>query len=112
MSESTSDIDFGMPRTASAFLPIVLLGVSIALVFIFQISLLLPQRTALQQSLVQNENPVQQSKQLQAAVQRLVMDVYNAAPDDKDAQAIIANLAKQGIQVNPAAAPAASPAAK
>jgi hypothetical protein len=76
--------------------------------------MLLTQRTFLQQALVQNEQGVQQSKQVQTSLQRLVMDLVNSASDDKDAQAIIA---KYGIQVSgtapaSAARPLASPASK
>ena len=110
MNESTSDLEFEQARSMSAFLPLALLGASLALVLAFQVSVILPQKGLLQQALTQNEQSVQQSKQVQAGLQRLVMDVVNAATDDKDAQAIIA---KYGIQVSGSApAPAASPASK
>ena len=114
MNDSTSDFDLESSRSMSAFLPLALLGVTLAMVLVFQVSILLPQRTLLQQALTQNEVGVQQSKQVQAGLQRLVMDLVNSAADDKDAQAIIA---KYGIQVtgNPAAAaasPKESPASK
>ena len=95
------------------FLPLVLLEISLALVLIFQVSVLKPQRDLLQQVIKQNEKGVEQSLQVQTALQKLVVDLLAAAKDDKDAQAIIA---KYGIQVsstNPAAAtaaPAATPA--
>ncbi|MEI8233246.1 MAG: hypothetical protein WCH57_01020 [Verrucomicrobiota bacterium] len=106
-----ADFESEPAQQMSAFLPLALLGVSFALLLVFQVSVLLPQRTFLQQVLTQNEQGVQQSKQVQASLQRLVMDVVTAASDDKDAQSIIA---KYGIQVSgPSpipAAPAASPA--
>ncbi|MDD5351170.1 MAG: hypothetical protein PHQ12_13245 [Chthoniobacteraceae bacterium] len=112
MNSSTPDLDYQPSQPMSGFLPITLLGVSLALVLIFQISMLLPQRDALRQALVQSEKPVEQSKLVQAALQRLVTDVYTAAPDDKDAQAIIAKygIRMDGTAANAAAAPAASPA--
>jgi len=113
MNESTPDFEFESSQSMSAFLPLALLGVSLAIVLIFQVSVLLPQRTLLQQALTQSEQGVEQSKQVQAGLQRLVMDLVNSSADDKDAQAIIA---KYGIQVTggaaPAPAPAASPASK
>jgi hypothetical protein len=113
-----SNFEFEPAQPMGTFLPLTLLGVSLALVLAFQVSVLMPQRNLLQQALTQNEQGVQQSKQVQAGLQRMVMDIVTAAADDKDAQAIIA---KYGIQVSgsspipatsPATSPAASPASK
>ena len=110
MNESTPENHAGSTESLSAFLPLTLLGVSFALLLLFQISMLLPQRALLHRVIMQSEQGVQQSKQVQSGLQMLIMDLVTAAKDDKDAQAIIA---KYGIQVsgtNPV--PAASPAAK
>ena len=93
----------------SSFLPLLLLACSFVLILIFQVSQLLPQRSLLQNALVQNTQGVQQSKQVQAGLQKLVMDLAAAAAEDKDAQAI---MTKYGIQVSGSPAPAASPAQK
>ena len=79
-----------------AFLPLLLVGVSLALVLIFQVSMLLPQRDLLQKIIEQNKKGVEQSLQVQTSLQKLVTDLLAAASDDKDAQAIIT---KYGIQV-------------
>ena len=93
-----------------SFLPLLLLGMGFALVLIFQVSVLLPQRGLLQKIIEQNKKGVEQSKQVQAGLQKLVMDLIAASPDDKDAQAIIT---KYGIQVSGTSpVPAAKPTAK
>jgi hypothetical protein len=95
-------------ESKGAFLPVLLLEISFALILMFQIAILLPQRDLLQKVIKQNEKGVEQSTQVQGALQKLVVDLVGASADDKDAQAIIA---KYGIQVSGApAAPAASPA--
>jgi len=105
MNESTPENNVGAPESLSAFLPLTLLGLSFALLLIFQVSLLVPQRSLLNKAITQNKQGVQQSQQVQAGLQTLVMDLVGAAKDDKDAQAIIA---KYGIQVSgTSAAPAA-----
>ena len=110
MNEITPENDSESPESKGAFLPLLLLGVSFALVLIFQVSVLLPQRSMLQTVIQQNEKGVEQSKQVQAGLQKLVLDLIAAAPEDKDAQAIIT---KFGIQVSGTSPiPAASPAAK
>jgi len=110
MNELTPENNFESPESKGAFLPLLLLGISFALVLIFQISVLLPQRDLLQKVIKQNEKGVEQSRQVQAGLQKLVMDLIAAAPDDKDAQAIIT---KFGIQVSGTSpVPAASPSAK
>lgn len=97
-------------QNMSAFLPLTLLAISFIVLLAFQVSIMLPQRSLLQKAIAQSEQAVAQSKQTQAGLQKLVMDLVAAAPEDKDAQAIIT---KYGIQVSgtspvPAASPAAS----
>ena len=79
-----------------AFLPLVLVAISLALILIFQVSMQLPQRDLLRKFIQQNGKGVEQSLQVQASLQKLVTDLFAAASDDKDAQAIIA---KYGIQM-------------
>jgi len=107
MNESTEN-HAGSSECSSAFLPLLLLGVSFALILIFQVSILLPQRSLLNNVIKQSEQGVQQSKQVQSGLQTLVLDLIGAAKDDKDAQAIIT---KYGIQVS-GTSPVAAPAAK
>ena len=108
MNELTPEDDFQSLEPKGTFLPLLLLGISFALVLIFLVSVPLPQRGLLQKVIKQNEKGVEQSKQVQTGLQKLVMDLIAAAPDDKDAQAIIT---KFGIQVSGTSpVPAASPA--
>lgn len=114
MNEMNPQENFESTATKGAFLPLLLLGVSFALILIFQVSVMLPQRGALQKVVEHNTKGVEQSKQVQSGLQKLVMDLIAAAADDKDAQAIIT---KYGIQVSgsspvPAGSPTASPSAK
>ncbi|XHR30228.1 MAG: hypothetical protein ACFUZC_06640 [Chthoniobacteraceae bacterium] len=104
------DLDYIPAQEMSPFLPITLLAVCLLLTSIFQLSLMLPQRSQLQRVIAQNEQGVGQSQQVQQGLQRLVEGLVGIAKDDKDAQAIIA---KHNIRVNnqaPNQAPAASPA--
>lgn len=92
----------------SAFLPLVLLGVSIALILVFQLTILFPQRSALQTSVTQNEQAVQQSREIQAGLIRIAEQFNAVAPEETRAV-----LNKRGIQVSggvpTVTAPAASP---
>lgn len=92
-------------QQTSAFLPIVLLGISVLLFNLFQLSMLMPQRTQLQRIISQNEQAVAQSREVQGKLQKIVEDLVNISKDNKDAQAIIT---KYNISVRPnGAAPAA-----
>jgi len=105
------DLDYTPAQEMSPFLPITLLAVCLLLTSIFQLSLMLPQRSQLQRAIAQNEQGVGQSQQVQQGLQRLVEGLVGLAKEDnKDAQAIIA---KHNIRINnqaPDQAPAASPA--
>jgi len=98
-------------ESMSAFLPLTLLGISFLLLLLFQISLLVPQRAFLQKVIAANGQRVEQSKQVQTNLQKLVMDLVETAKTDSDAQALVT---KYGIQVtgtsapNPLAAPGAT----
>ena len=97
--------DFESPSLKSSFLPLLLLGISFALILLFQVSALQAQRGQLQTILEQNKKGVEQSQQVQGALQKLVMDLMETAATDKDAQAIIA---KYNIQVSGTSAASAS----
>lgn len=98
-------------HSMSAFIPLILLAVSLALFLTSQISNLLTQRTNLKElntKLVeardQRDKALQQAPKVQERLQKLFLDLAAIAKDDKDAQAIIS---RSGIQLNPNPAPAA-----
>jgi len=110
MNESTPENDFESSEAISAFLPLTLIGISVALVLAFQLTVQFPQRTILQKVVAQNEQAVQQSRQIQGGLQTLILDLNTAAPEETRAA-----LAKRGLQLGsvtgPAtAAPSAAPA--
>ena len=105
---------FNAPQDASessqckgAFLPLLLLEISLAIILIFQVSILLPQRAMLQNIIKQNEKVVEQSQQVQVDFVKLATEFNGVAPE----QAKVV-FAKYGIQMAGAPAAAASPAAK
>ena len=89
------------PQCKGAFLPLVLLEISLALVLTFQISMQVPQRNLLQSIIKQNEKGVEQSQQVQADLVKLVSEFNEAAPEESKTV-----FAKYGIQLNGASAPA------
>ena len=92
----------------SAFLPLTILALSFALIMGSEVYNTKAQRDLLINGVVQRKPAVQQSLQVQSGLQKLAMDLLDAAKDDNDAKKIIA---KYNIQVsgNPVVAPAASP---
>jgi len=88
----------------SCFLPLTLLAVSLLAILFFQVSLLISQKSLLNNAIEQGKPGVQQSQQVQAGLSNLLQDVMAAAQNDKDAQAIID---KYGIRPVAGAAPAA-----
>jgi len=128
------DSDFQAPDTepqsllaaGTAFLPLVLLSISFALLLIWQITTISQQRDAFrgalanleaqfQQSTPQHEQLLAQSRTVQAKLEALVLGVLDLAKSgDADAKAIIEKY-KISQQGTPGAAgggsPAASPAA-
>ncbi|MEI6561500.1 MAG: hypothetical protein WCO68_05370 [Verrucomicrobiota bacterium] len=93
------------PQCKGAFLPLLLLEISLALVLIFQVSMQVPQRNLLQSILKQNAKGVEQSQQVQADLIKLISEFNEVAPEE--AKTVFA---KYGIQLNGAPTPA--PAAK
>ena len=122
-SSRASDPDSPSFDRSDAFLPLVLIALSLILVFIWQLTNLSKQRTNLRASQEQYEaafrntipqldQQLQQSRAVQAKLESLVTDVLNLAKDgDTDAKAIVDKYKIQQ-QGTPAAATASpSPAA-
>ena len=103
MNSYDSEDEFQPGSSMSAFLPLALLGVSFAIVLIFQLSTLLSQRDLLQKVISQNEAGVQQAKQMQAGLEKLIVEFNAAAP--AEAQAV---LARRGVQFKGNGTPASS----
>ena len=104
MNEFTPEDDFESPEPKGAFLPLVLLGSSFALILIFQVSSLLPQRDQLNRLIKQNEQGVTQSRQNQVALVKLAQEFNDVAPEQ--AKVVFAN---RGIQLSGGTAPSVSP---
>jgi len=93
MNESIESNDSQSP---SAFLPIVLVEISLVLLFIFLCLDQSTQRSKMQEAIKQREASVQQSAQVQGKLQKLIEDFNTATPDE--AKTIFA---KYGIQFTP-----------
>ena len=84
------------PQTMSAFLPLVLMAVSLLFSLVWQLKNSSAQSDLLQQNITQRQQGVAQSRQLQSGLEKLVMDLIDAAKDDDDAKRVIA---KYNIQM-------------
>jgi hypothetical protein len=94
------------------FLSVLLIGISVAIFFIWQIISSSQQGAAFKSTVERQSQLVEQSKQIQGSLERLVLDVMDLAKTgDEDAKAVIT---KYGIQQQSQPAPAASvsPASK
>jgi len=113
MNASTPENDFESSEFMSAFLPLVLLGVSCALYWAFQLKIQFPERSDLmsdyidlQKTVGQGELLAQQTEQSARNIQimlnnpKLVSDLYAAAPNE-----VTSLLNKYGIPFNVATAP-------
>ena len=81
-----------------AFLPLTLLAVSFLVLFIWQLMNVSNQRAAIQNTLSRQEEVVKQSQQVQANLEKLVIDVLELRrAGDADAEALVQ---KYGIQQN------------
>ena len=120
--ENQPEADFAedSAQALSAFLPLSLLALSLMIVLGWQVSNSNSQRNLLQQGITNREPVLQQARQAQAGLQKLVVDLIDASKDDNDAIAIIAKYnvqiaGKPVVTAGPAApvgpASAASPAA-
>ena len=122
--ENTSEDDF-TPDTEesvesmSAFLPLTLVAASLIVVLGWQVSTSSSQRSQLQQGIESRTPVLQQARQTQDGVQKLIVDFIEAAKDDKEAIAVIA---KYNVQIGgkpvvtassppPASAASATPSA-
>jgi hypothetical protein len=92
-------------QAPSAFLPIVLVELSLALLFTFLCLDQSAQRSRIQEAIKQREPMVQQSAQLQGKLQKLIEDFNTATPEE--AKTVFA---KYGIQFTPKAAVSPTPA--
>ena len=93
--------EFDETQAPSAFLPIVLVELSLALLLVFLSMDQSTQRTKLQDAIQQREAAVQQSTQVQGKLQKIIQDFNAAAPEE--AKAVFA---KYGIHYTPDATPA------
>ena len=92
-------------QSPSAFLPIVLVEFSVALLLIFLCLDQSGQRNKMQEAVKQREAMVQQSAQVQGKLQKLIEDFNAATPDE--AKTIFANY---GSQNTPKSAASPAPA--
>jgi hypothetical protein len=108
----------------SAFVPIVLLAVSLLLVLFWEVSTLSEQCDVLNQTVEQNQNAVIEAQRMQAGISKLLADLLAAAKDDGDARMLLYKFdirdpqtgkpliavapAATGSNAQPAAAPAES----
>jgi preprotein translocase subunit YajC len=95
-----------------AFIPLVILAISMIVLLGWQVSMTSSQRTMLENALTRGEAAVTQAQQVQGTVSKLASDLLEAAQTDDTAKAIVA---KYNIKQNgpagggPAASPAGSP---
>ena len=89
-----------------AFLPLTLLSLSLALIFVWQLMSIHDQHTAFRNTIQRQDDLVNQSHKVQAGLEKLVNDLLDLSATDDEAKAIIQ---KYGISRN---ANAAAPAAK
>ena len=91
-----------------AFVPLLLLALSLVLIFVFQLTAITQQRAAFENAVNRQGEGVKQSRIVQGNLEKLVRDVLDLAQSgDSEAKAVIQ---KYGIQSNAPVAPA--PAAK
>lgn len=96
------------PGVFSAFLPLCLVSLSVAIFMGWQVSLGIEQRQELIRMGERQKSLASQAAQTESQLQALMMDLLRLAETDKDARAIIS---KYNIRFNPpadAAAPAAT----
>lgn len=77
-------------RRFDAFIPLLLLALSLAIVFIWQLTNLSSQRSIFQSTITRQEELVKQSKTVQGTLEKLVIDLLELARSgDTDAQAVV-----------------------
>lgn len=87
-----------------AFVPLVLLSVSIIVLLGWQVSVSSTQKSLIQSAITRQEPAVAQAQQVQASVSKLVANLLAAAQTDDGAKAIVAKYKIQ--QSGPAPTPA------
>jgi len=92
--------DFSIER--DAFLPVLLLGLSLLLFFISQVTDLSSQRTTIMTAIQRQDDVVKQSRQVQGKLQSLALDLLETAKTDEAAQKIVG---KYNIRQNPPPGP-------
>jgi hypothetical protein len=117
------DTDSRSSASSDAFLPLVLIALSVILFFIWQLRTVSKQREALRatqetyeaayrNTIPQLDQQIQQSRAVQAKLESLVTDVLNLAKEgDADAKAIKEKYKIEQQSNTPAAAASPSPAA-
>ena len=81
--------EFDSNEKMGAFLPLVLVTLTLVLLIGFQLSAMLTQRSVLNSIITQQIEPVQQAQQAQAGLQKLATDLLEAAKTDPEAAAIV-----------------------
>jgi hypothetical protein len=96
--------DQNKQNCAGPFLPILLIGLALCVLFIWQLDATSKQGTAFKSTIERQQQLVDQSKQVQGGLERLVNDLLDLAKaGDADAQAVVG---KYGIKrQEPAATP-------
>ena len=79
----------GFSLQMDAFLPLLLVSASLLLFFISQVSGLSSQRSAIIGAIQKQDQVVTQSKQMQARLQALAVDLLETAKTDDNAQKIV-----------------------
>ena len=93
----------------SLFAPVLLLALSLLAMIAFQTWQLLQQRTNLDTLLVNQEPAVEESRRIRAQLQSIAQGTADLALlGNQNAQAIVDELAQQGITVTGSAGPAAT----
>ncbi len=94
------------PRNFDAFWPVFLMGLSLLLVFSWEIWVGIATRRSAQQLQEQQVRVVEQSKQVQAGLEKIVRGLVDLGKTDEAAQKLVT---KFGIKVNEPQVPAATP---
>jgi preprotein translocase subunit YajC len=93
-----------------AFIPLVILAISLIVLLGWQVSESSTQRTMLENALTRGQAAVTQAQQVQGTVSKLATDLLQAAQTDDTAKAIVNKYnIKENAPAGDASAPAASP---
>ena len=95
------------PVRYHGFWPLLLIGLSLLFLFAWEIWVGTETRQALQQLQLQQEKNVDQSKQLQANLEKLVRGLVELAKTDDEAKKLVT---KYGVKISNPAVPSETPA--